>query len=150
VFIQGHHILLAYDPRAHPCHYYELNKFFYYLPGGHVEFKESAANAILREIKEETGYKGQVQKFLGILEHAWHFSGDEVCCHTHEINFIFQISIPGLRPPMPLPQQESHVAFRWIPVTDLHTTDLRPEALKTLIPQWLTLSMDPAFHSVMS
>ena len=36
VIIEQDHILLAYDPRSFPQHYYELNTKFYYLPGGYV------------------------------------------------------------------------------------------------------------------
>jgi hypothetical protein len=32
----------AIDPRPHPEHYYELNASFYDLPGGHIQFQESA------------------------------------------------------------------------------------------------------------
>ena len=34
----------------------KYNVPFYYLPGGHIEFKESANNALIREIEEETGH----------------------------------------------------------------------------------------------
>ena len=60
VIVDQGHILLAYDPRPHPFHYYELNRHFYDLPGGHIEFQESAENALIREIKEETGLDAEI------------------------------------------------------------------------------------------
>ena len=147
VIIEQGHLLLAYDPREKPEHYYKLNAFFYYLPGGHIEFKESAQSALLREIEEETGHKGQCERFLGILENAWSFSNDEICCHTHEINFLFKVTIPGLMPAITIPQREEHVAFKWWPLTELDWAELMPEALKTLLPEWLDLSLSKAFAS---
>ncbi|MBM3631842.1 MAG: NUDIX domain-containing protein [Alphaproteobacteria bacterium] len=109
-------ILLAYDPRAHPNHYYELNTPFYYLPGGHIECQESAENALIREIKEGTGLDAEIEKLLGIIEHAWNFPGDEVCCHTHEINWVFKIHSTSLSFADTLPHKEDHVRFNRYPL----------------------------------
>ncbi|MDF3033587.1 MAG: mismatch repair protein MutT [Alphaproteobacteria bacterium] len=146
IIIDGH-ILLAYDPRSTPNHYYELNASFYYLPGGHIEFKESARDATLREIQEETGYTACYERFLGVIEHAWNFSGDEVYCHTHEINLIFKVHIQGLNPTITISQKEDHVAFRWIPLTEINTIDLRPAPLKSLLPRWMDMNVAPELVS---
>ena len=42
-----------------------------YLPGGHVEFKESARAALCREIKEEMGLDSTAGRFLGAVEHSF-------------------------------------------------------------------------------
>lgn len=149
VIVDQGHILLAYDPRSQPEHHYELNAFFYYLPGGHIEFKESCHDALMREIEEETGYRCQNERFLGIVEHAWHFPGDDRCCHTHEINFIFKANIPQINPMMTVAQKEDNVAFQWLPLKQLESIDLRPTTLKSLLPKWLELDMNEAFESVM-
>ena len=143
------HILLAYDPRSKSDHYYDLTKSFYYLPGGHVEFKEAARDGLVREIREETGYASKCGHFLGMLEYAWSFGGDEVCCHTHEINLVFKVDIPGLDYRMTVTQQEDHVAFKWVPLADLAAVTLLPAALKTLLPQWLGNNLNVAFQSSM-
>ncbi len=39
------------------------------VPGGHVEFGESMADAVKREMKEETNLDVDVVKFLGFKEH---------------------------------------------------------------------------------
>lgn len=149
IIIQEEHILLAYDPRTPPHHYYELNKPFYYLPGGHVEFKESAQNAVRREIEEEMGHPSTAIKFLGIIEHERSFPGDEVCCHTHEVNLIFQVDIPNLKANSMIPQRESHVAFEWFPIEKLQNIDLRPNVLLSLIPEWIKATPHNIFHSTM-
>ena len=149
VIICQDHILLAYDPRKQPNHYYELNASFYYLPGGHIDFDESAQNALIREMKEEAGFEAGIEKFLGIIEHAWHFPGDEVCCHTHEINLIFQLNIKELKFEDALPQKEEHVAFRWVAIEKIQEIDLRPLLLKATLSKWLASANDNIFWSTM-
>jgi 8-oxo-dGTP diphosphatase len=128
-------IFLAYDPREKPFHYYELNKTLYYLPGGHVEWQESVPKALAREMHEEMGMQVDVGPFLGAIDHAWRFDGDEVCCHTHEINLVFRCHSALLMPPVVPEQREPHVAFSWIALQDMHTVDVRPSCLKDLLKE---------------
>jgi 8-oxo-dGTP diphosphatase len=148
VIIQEDHILLAYDPRPNPNHYYELNVPFYYLPGGHINFKEPATQAVVRELSVEIGYTAEVERFLGIFEYAWSFPGDEVCCHTHEVNLIFKVYIPRIDRYNTIPQKEAHVAFKWIPINELTKVDLRPSSLTELILRWLKDDSSHAFKSL--
>lgn len=46
-----------------------------FLPGGHVEFGESAKEALVREIREEIGITCTVHEFLGVVEHKWEKKG---------------------------------------------------------------------------
>jgi len=41
---------------------------FYCLPGGHVKLGEDTQNAVIREIKEETGYNSHINKLITITE----------------------------------------------------------------------------------
>ncbi len=133
VIIKDEHILLAFDPRPEQSHYYELGAQFYYLPGGHIEEGESPENALVRELKEELGLDSQVKGLLGTVEHIWGFTGDEVCCHTHENNFVFKAEVQGLLSQTIPPMQEEHVSFKWVALEALKEVDLRPEAVKNLV-----------------
>jgi len=42
-----------------------------FLPVGHIEFGESAPEALKREIEEEIGLSCNVEGFLGVVEHKW-------------------------------------------------------------------------------
>lgn len=150
VIIDDGHILLTYDPRPRPYHYYALNERFYTLPGGHVEHRESAPHALVREIKEETGLTATIDRFLGILEHAWSFPGDEVCCHTHEINLVFSMTSTHIKRTRTWPRYEDHVAFEWVSMDQWASIDVRPALLKTTLPRWLKDAHCHPFFSTIS
>ena len=137
VIVNEGHILLAYDPRKNPYHYYELSKHFYTLPGGHVEWQESAQKALVREIREELGKDIAIERFVGVIEHAWHFPGDSVCCHTHEVNLVFQCDGSAFDRTIIPPQREAHVAFEWACLESIDTIDLRPTRLRNALKDWL-------------
>ena len=39
-----------------------------YLPGGHIEFGEKGAEALVREVKEELGLDSKAGEMLGVVE----------------------------------------------------------------------------------
>ncbi|MEN2467298.1 NUDIX domain-containing protein [Ornithinibacillus sp. FSL M8-0202] len=63
-----------------------------FLPGGHIEFGESAKDALVREIREELGMRCTVGEFLGLVEHKWMNQGILNC----EINQLFNIEMEDL------------------------------------------------------
>lgn len=104
-----------------------------YLPGGHVEFRECAADALEREIREELGLKARAGRFLGCCENAFRQRGR---WHA-EINLVFALEIPGLRSDRPPPAREEWISFCWCPVRELHTSALQPPPLRRQIAAWL-------------
>ncbi|MBC5637271.1 NUDIX domain-containing protein [Ornithinibacillus sp. BX22] len=99
-----------------------------FLPGGHIEFGESAKDALVREIREELGMRCTVGEFLGLVEHKWMNQGILNC----EINQLFNIEMEDLA--MENPQSiEEHIEFFWVSVYELERYHLQPFLLRTMI-----------------
>lgn len=121
---------------------------FYFLPGGHIEHKESAEAAVIRELLEESGTQCTIKRFLGCLEH--HFEpGHSSICHNHEYNFFFEAESDALKIQNPLVPLEDHIELVWVPLREIDSIDFRPEPLKILLPKWLKSPKNNAFQSTM-
>ena len=101
---------------------------YFYLPGGHVEFGESAAEAVARELMEEAGKRIKVGLCVWVDEHVF----TQKRKRRHEVNMLFGAVLAGPAPvrsgeaPAPVPSRESAIAFNWVPVRKLGGLDLRP------------------------
>ena len=130
------------------CQTLDLPISFYFLPGGHIEHGESAENAVLRELLEESGAQARIKRFLGCLEHSFEPEHNSIC-HNHEYNFIFEAEAGGLKKHMDIPQLEEHIKLIWMPLSELGNIDLRAQPLKKLIPEWLESNAQIVFRSEM-
>ncbi len=106
---------------------------------------ESAEAAVLRELKEESGFKGHVKRFLSCFENSF----EPGHCHDHEYNLIFEVALEGLSFSTPIPQCEAHIKLVWVPLASLNTLDVRPQFLETCLLGWLSISSDDVFQSTM-
>lgn len=104
-----------------------------FLPGGHIEFGESAINALKREIKEELGINCIVRSFLGVVEHKWEKNGVLHC----EINQIFELSSSELNGNSNPKSNESHLKFFWCDGSELDNKNLQPYPFRNLIKHYL-------------
>lgn len=103
---------------------------YLYLPGGHVEVGEAAAQALAREMREETGWVAEVGGFLFAAEQIFVQDGRP----RHEINLVLEIL--SLRPgegeadPDAVPAAEEGIAFEWIEPALAVDLDIRPASVR--------------------
>ena len=57
--------------------------------GGGIEFGERAAEAVARELLEETGSEARIVRLLGVIENLFTYEGDQ----WHEIAFVFEAEL---------------------------------------------------------
>lgn len=106
-----------------------VEKNYRYLPGGHVEFGESAASALAREFLEETGAKVRVGALLLSTEGVFRRKARL----NHEINLVFHVErLSGGE----IESLEPKIAFDWVSKRGLSATELRPR----LLARWLRMS----------
>jgi 8-oxo-dGTP diphosphatase len=104
-----------------------------FLPGGHIEFGESAKDALVREIDEELGIKCEVESFLGLVEHKWEKKG----VINYEINQAFVVKSNELKTSFVPESQESHIEFLWCDVSSKEFNNLQPYPFRKLIEQYI-------------
>ena len=139
---------IIHDDKILLCKTLDLEIDFYFLPGGHIEHGESAKDALLRELKEETGFACEIKKFLGCLEYSFD-PGSNSICHNHEYNFIFEAKSEHLKSDRKITCPEKHIELVWISMSSLQEIDFRAEPLRKLLPEWLSGNSDNKFMSKM-
>ena len=111
---------------------------FYCLPGGHIEIGEDSKNAVIREIKEETGINTKVVRLISITENFFtRKNGKKI----HEISFYYilepenEISIKKDEYDIVEidkgEKMEHH--FKWIDRANIDKEDFRPREIKEKI-----------------
>lgn len=102
---------------------YPKDKSYAYLPGGHIEFGETGREALVREMKEETGLDATADELLGVVESQFVQNGEKHC----EINLIYAMEVE----PRTVQSQESWICFDWVPLSKLNEVNLLPPEMKS-------------------
>ena len=97
-----------------------------YLPGGHIEFGETAKVALEREMAEESALTVSVGDFLGAVENTFTQKGVK---HS-EINLVYRMRIPE---GAVVESQESWIEFLWCPVDSLRKVRLLPQEMEEVV-----------------
>jgi 8-oxo-dGTP pyrophosphatase MutT (NUDIX family) len=108
-------------------------KSFFRAPGGAVEFGETAADAAIREIREELGIDLGQPHQIGVIESRFMCEGEP----GHEIVFVFEAPWPGTPGAADCVRgtESDGVEFecRWVPPGDLATLNVVPEGFVELL-----------------
>ena len=104
------------------------DRSYSYLPGGHIEFGETGREALVREMKEETGLDATAGALLGVVESSFVQKGEKHC----EINLIYEMRLRdegrGMRDEVV--SQESWICFDWVDCGKIDNTNLLPPDMK--------------------
>ena len=103
------------------------DRSYSYLPGGHIEFGETGREALVREMKEETGLDATAGELLGVVESSFVQKGERHC----EINLIYEMKIreQGTGNREQVKSCEDWICFDWVDCDKLDSANLLPNEM---------------------
>jgi ADP-ribose pyrophosphatase YjhB (NUDIX family) len=123
--------------------------FAYALPGGHVEFGETLAECLSREIFEESGLNVEADKLVYVHENFYTLNR----VTTHEVGFYFLVDLNSEFPRPDregyVPSHESHIRMRLVGLDRFRGLAIQPAFLRERLPADAKDSFrHPALHLV--
>lgn len=108
---------------------------FHRLLGGHVEFGERAAEAVVREIDEELHVELDAVTFLGVLENVFRYAG----APGHEVVFVYAAEVPDSTVPDDGGwfDDGGPIRVEWRAVDAQSEIPLYPEGAQGLLDAWV-------------
>ena len=106
---------------------YPKDRSYSYLPGGHIEFGETGREALVREMKEETGLDATAGELLGVVESSFMQKGEKHC----EINLIYamKVEVEERGRQWNVPSCEDWICFDWVDCDKLDSANLLPNEM---------------------
>jgi len=104
------------------------SKGYYFLPGGHIDFGETAKETLNRELKEELNIIVKKYSFIGTVENIFIEDGQK----HHEINLVFNVSVDRLNDR----SRENHISFLLMDIKEFSRKKILPVALKMALLKW--------------
>jgi len=111
---------------------HEVDGTIYALPGGHVAFGETSAEALVREYKEETGADIQPGRLIWVDESFWKWGEKD----AHHICFYHLLSVRNANGMpldgnfMSLKSNDSTLCLEWVPLAEIKKLTLLPSFIK--------------------
>ena len=107
------------------------DRSYSYLPGGHIEFGETGREALVREMKEETGLDATAGDLLGVVESSFVQKGEKHC----EINLIYRmrVPVPVTSSSGGVQSQEDWICFDWVPCDKISSVNLLPVEMRDFL-----------------
>ena len=107
---------------------------FSHLPGGHVEAGETPQDAVVRELREETGRIVSRMQPIGALDNIY----DRGNTRVHEEIHLFKIWVYPALIEVPPRSQEDWLDFFWCPIQDLGmpNINLQPTAVRDYVAMY--------------
>lgn len=103
----------------------------YYTIGGAVEVNEVAADAVVREVKEELGIDSRVNQLAFVVENQ--FTHEGIDFHNIELHFIVE---PVGEMPEKMIEGKLKQTCEWIALDNLVNLDIVPVFLAEELPNW--------------
>ncbi|MFC5406874.1 NUDIX domain-containing protein [Cohnella soli] len=114
-----------------------------FLPGGHVEFKESIRKTLTREIMEELGQECSIQQYIGCVEADFELPES----YHQEINHLFIVALNKINHEVNPTSNENHLEFYWIHKNDMDKYNLQPSPVRDLIMRYINKEQGPFWES---
>lgn len=112
---------------------------YYDLPGGGQKIYESLEEAVIREVKEETGYDVRVDKFVAMAEEIYtsDYLRERYPEYTHRILHIFKADIVGNSKDQPTETDFEMEECVWMPLSSMESIETCPSGLYELLVNYV-------------